>query len=201
VHRQCLKQWRETSRASGAERHYYRCEVCHFEYKYARMDRAAILAHPWLINSVFALLVLSLCALLGFVPIVQACLAAYDIHFVGVLRMGVHMIDGLMMLGVVSFAVTLAVTRRCPSMDACVLCYICPDSTLAAGAGCGEICGPIVLVLLVVAAVVGLMATVPRALKMLHEVCCTAAGASVQFIENVSTPQKKAKEETASASP
>ena len=53
---------------------YYRCEVCHFKYKFVRTDLASVLAHPASVAAVFVLLLLVLTTLLGYIPLVQSLL-------------------------------------------------------------------------------------------------------------------------------
>jgi len=198
VHRKCLQQWRETSKASGRSQAFYRCEVCHYEYRYVRLDGAAFLSHPAVVGATFAALLLAVAALLGFVPLVQACLGAYAIPFTGAAHVAVHLADGLLVLGLVSFVLQLCVARQCRAADHCPAIWFCPDCGPAAadcaglGAGCGEVCGPLILLALVAAAVVGLLAVVPASLKWLYGLFDAAAGATVAMVENVASPQKAA---------
>eukprot|EP00200_Dunaliella_tertiolecta_P001868 CAMPEP_0202350914 /NCGR_PEP_ID=MMETSP1126-20121109/7785_1 /ASSEMBLY_ACC=CAM_ASM_000457 /TAXON_ID=3047 /ORGANISM="Dunaliella tertiolecta, Strain CCMP1320" /LENGTH=71 /DNA_ID=CAMNT_0048942959 /DNA_START=798 /DNA_END=1013 /DNA_ORIENTATION=+ len=62
--------------------------------------------------------------------------------------------------------------------------------TSFAGAGCGEACGPLMLILIAVLAVIGLAVSIPAAISFLYEKVDQAAGKTVEMVENVPTHQK-----------
>ncbi|KAF5833134.1 hypothetical protein DUNSADRAFT_10653 [Dunaliella salina] len=180
----CLQKWRETSKHSSRSQAFYRCEVCHYEYQFKRLDHAAFLAHPVFVGILFALLLTSSSFLLGFVPIIQACLAAYDINPQGWGHAAIHFMDGMMLLGLVGLVWMngSAANVRRPSRPSPFFCT--PDATPCtcfADAGCGEACGPLVLILIAALAVIGLAVSIPAAITFLYEKVDQAAGKTVEM--------------------
>ena len=50
----------------------YRCEVCHFEYRFLCYRFACFLAHPLTVSFIFIVVLLSMSFVVGFIPVIQS---------------------------------------------------------------------------------------------------------------------------------
>eukprot|EP00200_Dunaliella_tertiolecta_P001885 CAMPEP_0202350074 /NCGR_PEP_ID=MMETSP1126-20121109/7292_1 /ASSEMBLY_ACC=CAM_ASM_000457 /TAXON_ID=3047 /ORGANISM="Dunaliella tertiolecta, Strain CCMP1320" /LENGTH=419 /DNA_ID=CAMNT_0048941973 /DNA_START=51 /DNA_END=1310 /DNA_ORIENTATION=+ len=193
VHRKCLQTWRDTQRASLHSQAYFRCEICHYEYQYVRLDSAACIAHPVVVATAFLLMLFAICTLLGVVPIIQACLEAYDIHFTGWLHVLVHLCDGLMVMGLVSVMMVACTSPQLARMQPARLGYNCSlIMCWCRMIGCGQVCGPVWLASLAVLAFLGLINSIPVAFMILYHVAKVLTGATVRMVENVDPNEVRA---------
>ncbi|KAF5833133.1 hypothetical protein DUNSADRAFT_10652 [Dunaliella salina] len=190
---ECLQTWRDTQRASLHSQAYFRCEICHYEYQYVRLDSAACIAHPVVVATAFLFMLLVICAFLGIVPIIQACLEAYDIHFTGWLHVLVHLCDGLMVMGLVSVMMVACTSPQLARMQPARLGYNCSlIMCWCRMIGCGQVCGPVWLASLAVLAFLGLINSIPVAFMILYHVTRVLTGATVRMVENVDPNEVRA---------
>ena len=161
VHRKCLSKWRGMSQGNPRSLAYYRCEVCHYEYRFRRVLGATVLGHPATAAFLSTLVIAALSGLLGFVPIIQvgravnlqSHLSLHSLilalsplcthHPQGILglperNVWLHFADGLIVVGLLGSAVMLI--SWCMGVSGGAGSSPGPDCCYCYGWNCGD-CG------------------------------------------------------------
>eukprot|EP00798_Chlamydomonas_sp_ICE-L_P029691 gene29691-5108_t len=98
IHRECLAKWRSSALQNPRNQAAFRCEVCHYKYRFVRSQAAGVVGHPLFVTTVFLLLLLLSFYVCGFIPLVQLCLKSFSIDFSHITLL-VHMLDGVLVVG------------------------------------------------------------------------------------------------------
>ncbi|KXZ52909.1 hypothetical protein GPECTOR_8g288 [Gonium pectorale] len=178
---------------------FYRCEICHFSYRFQRLWWAGLLGHPATAGALFTLLLLAATGFLGFVPVVEGLLSLREPVTRGsAVGLVLHFADGFILVGLAGFVFMAAAAcsrGRCGGPTLCDGCYFgphcavgdcgaCGDCVACAGAG-GEACGAVMLVVMVPLAVVGLLFVVGTMYRALFAALRESLKWAERLVENV----------------
>ncbi|KAG2453657.1 hypothetical protein HYH02_001870 [Chlamydomonas schloesseri] len=174
---------------AGTQAHY-RCEICHFEYQFRRIWWARLLGAHETAVVMFLLLLGAASWVLGYIPILSALLQVNKTGLTLGPRVGIHLLDGLVIVGLIGFAafVATACTGGGATPGPSGPCYCDPGFVHCGGCQCsggGDECGAILAIALVAMAAVGLAFTVATLFGAFYTLVRNRLKGMEEMVENV----------------